>query len=382
MTRTAQGPRFRRRTPPGAPPGTLVADPAAVGSAISLIGYDDDRIIERSDISVEDVRSIRGTIPIAWINVNGLADVELIEQLGEIFGLHGLALEDVVNVHQRPKIEEYMDHVFIVTRMGILEDEFETEQVSMFVGEDFVLTFQERPGDCFDPVRERLRHHKGRIRQSGKDYLVYALIDAVIDAYFPILEEYGERLESLEDAVVSRPDPDLVERVHEMKRNLLGMRRAIWPHREMINNLIRDETTLVSAQTRVYLRDCYDHAFQLMDIVETYREIASGLVDVYLSSMSTRLNEIMKVLTIIATIFIPLGFVASLYGMNFDRSVSPWNMPELGWRYGYPFVVFVMGAAAGLLLFYFWRRGWIGSIQTYRGRRRTKSKRQPPGAGR
>jgi magnesium transporter len=373
MTRRRHNLHVRRRTPPGASPGTLIPDPAAVGSTISLIGYGDDQLIERHEISVDDVRSVKGTVPIVWINVDGLGDIELIERLGEIFGLHGLALEDVINVHQRPKAEEYEDHVFIVTRMVVPGPRVKTEQVSMFVGRDFVLTFQERPGDCFDLVRERLRSREGRIHQSGKDYLAYALIDAGIDAYFPVLEDYGERLEALEDAVVSRPQPDLIERVHAMKRDLLALRRAIWPHREMISALIREETPLVTDQTRVYLRDCYDHSIQLMDIVETYREVASGLVDVYLSSMSTRLNDIMKVLTIIATVFIPLGFIASLYGMNFDRSVSAWNMPELGWRFGYPLVLLVMAVSAGLLMLYFVRQRWIGQFW-----KRSRPRRKPP----
>lgn len=377
MTRQRHGPRIRRRTPPGASPGTLVADPAALGSAVSLIGYGDEQIVERRDVAVEEIRSTKGSVPILWVDVAGLADVELIRELGGIFGLHGLALEDVVNVHQRPKAEEYEDHVFIVTRMVAPGRRGETEQVSIFLGQGFVLTFQERPGDCFEPVRERLRRHKGRIRQSGEDYLAYALIDSVIDGFFPVLEAYGERLERLEDEVVSRPGPELIAQVHAMKRDLLGLRRAIWPLREMINTLIRDETPLVTEQTRVYLRDCYDHAIQLMDVVETYREIASGLVDIYLSSMSTRLNDIMKVLTLIATIFIPLGFIASLYGMNFDRAASPWNMPELGWRYGYPLALLVMAVCAGLLLSYFLRQGWIGPFWPWSRRRR---KRAPPPA--
>ncbi len=363
MTRRPYGMRVRRRAPPGASPGTLIADPAAVGSSISLIGYGDHQVIERTNLSIADVRSIKLTVPIVWINVDGLANIELIEQLGEVFGLHGLALEDVINVHQRPKAEEYEDHVFIVTRMVSRRQRGETEQVSMFVGQDFILTFQERSGDCFDLVRERLRKKKGRIRQSGTDYLAYALVDAVMDGYFPVLEEYGEALEKLEDAVVSAPGPALIEQVHAMKRDLLGLRRAIWPHREMINGLIRDESPLFNDQVRVYLRDCYDHAVQLIDIVETYREVASGLVDIYLSSMSTRLNDIMKVLTLIATIFIPLSFIASLYGMNFDRSISPWNMPELGWHFGYPFALLIMAITAALLVLYFVRKRWIGPVK-------------------
>ena len=366
------GRRRRRRAPPGTAPGTLLADPSAHRSSLNLISYGDADFDERDEVSVADVEAAKGSRPVLWINVNGLADVALIESLGNVFGLHGLALEDVVNVHQRPKAEAYEDHVFIVTRMALPGSHLDTEQVSIFVGDDFVLTFQERPGDCFDLVRDRLRHSRGRIRKSGPDYLAYALIDAVLDAYFPILEEYGERLERLEDAVISRARPELIEEVHGMKRNLLSLRRAIWPHREMVNELIRDEASVVSGQTRVYLRDCYDHAIQLMDIVETYREIASGLVDIYLSSMSARLNDIMKVLTVIATVFIPLSFIASLYGMNFDPDASPWNMPELTWRFGYPLALLLMAAVAGVLLAYFVRRGWIGPFGRWT--------RQRPGA--
>lgn len=365
--------QIKRRTRPGAAPGTMVADPKAQRSAISLFAYGDEQFVERENVSVDDIRAIKGTTPNLWVNIDGLADIDIITELGNLFGLHSLAMEDVVNVHQRPKAEEYDDHVFVVSRMIVAEGDIATEQVSLFLGRDFVLTFQEQPGDCFNPVRDRLRRHKGRIRQSGGDYLAYALIDTVVDAYFPVLEEYGERIEILEDAVVTEPRPELIERVHSMKRDLLGLRRAIWPHREMINALIRDENDLVSDQTRIFLRDCYDHTIQLMDIVETYREIASGLVDVYLSSMSTRLNDIMKVLTIIATIFMPLSFIASLYGMNFDRSVSPWNMPELGWRYGYPFALAIMAISAALLVYYFFREHWIGPIwKRRRGRPRHK----------
>lgn len=370
MKSRPDNPDIRRRTPPGAPPGTLIADPQAVGSSATLVGYGDDRIVERRDVSIEDVESIRGTFPIVWINVEGLADIDFIRRLGVLLGLHGLALEDVINVHQRPKAEEYEDHVFIVSRMVVAGERFETEQVSLFLGQDYLLTFQERPGDCFETVRERLRRGTSRLRQQRTDYLAYALIDAVLDAYFPVLERYGERLEKLEDVVVSRPEPDTIEQIHVLKRDLLSLRRSIWPHREMINSLIRDETPFVTDQTRIYLRDCYDHAVQLIDIVETYREIAFGLIDIYLSSMSTRLNDIMKVLTIIATVFIPLSFIASLYGMNFDRAASPWNMPELGWRFGYPLVLLLMTLTTVALLWYFVSKRWINPL---RRRRRTES---------
>ena len=229
----------------------------------------------------------------------------------------------------------------------------------MVLGEGWVLTFQERAGDCFEPVRERLRHGKGRIRQTGADYLAYALLDAAIDGYFPLLETMGEAIETLEDSVVTDPDRRQVEQLHHIKRDLLVLRRAIWPLRELLGALLRDETSVITPATRPYLRDTYDHTVQLMDIVETYREIASGLLDVYLSSQSARLNEVMKVLTIIATIFMPMSFVASLYGMNFDTT-HPFNMPELSWPFGYAFALFIMATIATGLLWWFKRKGWLG----------------------
>jgi magnesium transporter len=234
-----------------------------------------------------------------------------------------------------------------------------TEQISMFLGERVLLTFQERPGDCFDPVRTRLRAARGQIRNRQIDYLAYTLLDAVIDGYFPVLEGLGERLEDLEDRVIAAPADLEVARIHEIRRELLTIRRAVWPQREMVNALTRESSHYVTDQTRPYLRDCYDHTIQLMDIIETYREIATGLVDVYLSSVSTRLNEVMKVLTIIATIFIPLSFITGLYGMNFDTAASPWNMPELAWYWGYPMALGLMAVVAAGLLYYFYRKGWL-----------------------
>ncbi len=350
----------RKRTSAGAPPGTLVADPASAPTAVDYLSYDETGCIEKATGDVGELQEVVGSRSVTWINVNGLADIALIEAIGKLFNMHQLALEDVINVHQRPKVEEYDDHLFIVTRMLSEPSAKETEQVSLFLGKGFVVTFQERPGDVFEPVRQRLRRDGAQIRKLGADYLAYALLDAVIDGYFPALERRGEEVEHLEGLVVSRPRERLLGIIHETKRDLLDLRRAVWPQREMLSALLRQEGRFFEERTKVYLRDCYDHTIQLIDIIETYREVCSGLVETYLSSLSNRMNEIMKVLTIMATVFIPLSFIAGLYGMNFDPKASPWNMPELGWRYGYPFALGLMAAVAGGLLWSFWRRGWIG----------------------
>jgi magnesium transporter len=337
----------------------LVADPAAARPTIHYWRYSRERCDERADCTVEQLEPAREPDDVVWVDVVGLGDTQLIERIGERFGLHPLALEDVVNVHQRPKAEDYDDHLYVVARMPIPDKGAETEQLSVFHSPGLVLTFQQRAGDCFEPVRERIRRGKGRIRSMPADYLLYALLDAVVDDYFPVLEGHGETLEALENEIIRDPSPPCIERLHTMRRDLLALRRAIWPTRDMLGTLLRGEHDLISEATRVYIRDTHDHTFQLIDVVETYREVATGLIDAYLSSLSTKLNEVMKVLTIMATVFLPLTFITSLYGMNFDRG-SPWNMPELGWRLGYPFALLLMLAAVGGMIFYFWRRGWIG----------------------
>jgi len=352
--------RRKRRSTPGASPGTLVPDPHAVHPKVSLIAYGPEALEESTIEDVKEVEATLGRFPVTWVNVDGLADHQLIRELGSIFDLHPLALEDVVNTHQRPKVDEYENKILIVTRMAPLVGEHGTEQVSIILGANFVVTFQERPGDCFEPVRERIRHGRGRIREVGVDYLAYALLDTAVDGYFPALEKYSDILEDLEVQVLDNPDVAIVGRIHTLKRELLEFKHAIWPQRDLFNVLIRDPMDLISDQTTVYLRDCYDHTVQLMDLTETHRETASGLLDTYHSSISTRMNEIMKVLTIIATIFIPLSFIAGVYGMNFDPQRSPWNMPELNWYYGYPFALGLMAALAAGLLVYFYRNGWIG----------------------
>jgi magnesium transporter len=353
--------KIRRRHAPGSPPGQVLPPIHAGNPVFNAVAFGPSEYIEKHDTDLNEIRRLRDAHPVVWIDIAEFGNADLILKIGKIFGLHRLALEDAINTHQRPKVEEYDDHLFLIARMLTDGISTETEQVAFFLGDGYVITFQERVGDCFGPIRDRIQHAKGRIRSHGADYLCYALIDSIVDAYFPVLEHYGELLEELEDRVVNDPHPSHVAALHNMKRDLLMLRRAIWPHREMINDLVRDEHRFIAADTRPFLRDCYDHTIQLMDIVETYREIASGLVDVHISSVSMKLNEVMKVLTIVATIFMPLSFIASLYGMNFDRSASPWNMPELGWTYGYPFALLLMAVSAGGLIWLSWRKGWLGN---------------------
>ena len=358
-TRKRRRPRFRRRTPPGALPGTVAVDPAASRPVIQVMTYGPGQFAEQEVKDVEAVARLRGSAAVTWVNVEGLGDAGTIERLGAIFGLHALALEDVVNAHQQAKVEDYGDHLFIVARMINAGPHPETEQVSLFLGKNFVLTFQERPGDCLGPVRERLRKAKGRIRQLGADYLAYALLDAVVDAYFPVLEQYGETLDKLDDEISTQTARVAVTQIHDLRSDLLLMRRVIWPLRDMVSALARDPNPLVTSETRVFLRDCYDHTVQIIDLVETSREMCSDLRDFYLSAVNNRMSEVMKVLTVIATTFIPLTFIAGLYGMNFDPQVSSWNMPELRWHYGYPLTLAIMLAVATWQIVFFWRRGWL-----------------------
>lgn len=355
-----RGPRRRRKhAPPGTSPGTLIADPAAPKPVLTLIAYGQDGVREEPAGNLATLRSRMAGLPVLWLDVAGLGDAATIQAVGEAFGLHRLALEDVINVHQRPKVEVYGEHRFIVARAIDTPGVLETEQLALFLGPGFVVSFQERPGGCFDLVRERIRSAKGQVRTSGPDYLVYTLLDAAIDTFFPGLEALGEQLETLEDEIVLQPRSDSLHRVHAIKRDLLSLRRAVWPQREALSFLLREEEGVISKGTRLYLNDCYDHTVQLMDLVETYREVASGLTEIYLSSMSHRLNEVMRVLTVIATIFIPLTFVVGVYGMNFDTR-WPWNMPELRWRYGYVACLVFMAAVGFGLYGWFRRRGWVG----------------------
>lgn len=347
---------FSRRSLPGSAPGTLIVDPAASKTKIRVVAYDADKVIERD---VEDAGSLRAFLsqwPVTWIQVTGLGDLSVITQLGELFGLHRLALEDVINVHQRPKVEQYKDYCYIVVRTVGDAEGFATEQVSIFLGKNFVLSFQECASACFDPIFVRIREGKGRSRTAGPDHLAYALIDACIDRFFPVLERYGEAIEALEDAIIAQPDAAAIERIHEMKRGLLTLRRTAWPMREATTILYREPIPLIDDEERIYLRDCYDHMVQIIDLLENYRDVTSGLMEVYLSSIGNRTNEIMKVLTILSAVFIPLTLIAGIYGMNFQKQV-----PDLGWRWGFPFALGLMAAVALILLVYFRIRGWLGT---------------------
>jgi len=339
----------------------MAVDTEAPPPVIRVMAYSPENLEEREIRDLESIPELLEKWPVTWINVDGLGHEPTIRRLGEIFDLHRLAIADVVNVYQRAKVEDYPGCLFIVTRMVLDEGELHSEQISMFLGKNYVLTFQERPGDCLDPVRERIRKGAGRIRQAGPDYLAYAILDAVVDHYFPVLEEYGERLEDLEDTVITRPTSGIVSRVHKIRRELLSIRRAVWPKREAVNSLMRESTPLVTDETRLYLRDVYDHAVQVIDLVENYRDIASGLMEAYLSSVSNRMNEIMKVLSVFATIFIPLTFIAGIYGMNFD------DMPELHWKFGYPLALGFMVVIAVVMLAFFRRAGWFGGGSPRRG---------------
>ncbi|MDK2896867.1 MAG: magnesium transporter [Candidatus Atribacteria bacterium] len=339
----------------GALPGTLVyTGDKREDFAVWVIDYNIDEYKETELKSVEECFPFKDSPTVTWIDIVGLHKIEAIEKIGKHYNLHPLILEDILNVKQRPKIEYFDDYIFIVLKT-LTYDEFsgiEAEQVSIIVGKNFVFTFQERKGDVFEPIRARIRHNKGVIRENGADYLLYALIDVIVDNYFVILEKLGEEIEDLEEEVISDSSPATVQAIHRLKRNLIELRKSVWPLREILNTLSKDESRLVK-KTLIYLRDVYDHTIQIIDTVEIFRDMVSGLLDVYLSSTSNKMNEIMKVLTIIATIFIPLTFLAGIYGMNFRY------MPELEWRLGYPLVLGVMlGIGIGMVI-YFKRKKWM-----------------------
>ena len=345
---------------PGSEPGTLIIEPDAKPSRIILIDYDEDNAIRKVDITPNACAPYIGTNTVSWMDIQGLGSETVLKQVGEIFNLHPLLLEDVVNVPQRPKLEDYNNQLLVISHMVRLkEDEsgFDTEQVSFVLGKRYLLSFQEEElQDCFEIVRDRIRTSQGRVRKSGADYLTYLLLDTIIDGYFPVVEHYEDRIEALEDVIISNPDRDTMQEIYDVRRELLALRRLIWPMRNVLNLLMRDHHGIVSDEVQIYFRDSYDHVIQILEIIEAYRELAASLMDVYMSTMGNKLNEIMKFLTVISTIFIPLTFIVGVYGMNFE------NMPELKGEWSYFLVWLVMLAVAGGLIFYFWRKGWFKPI--------------------
>ncbi|MEM3586000.1 MAG: magnesium/cobalt transporter CorA [Candidatus Jordarchaeaceae archaeon] len=342
----------------GLPPGTLVhVGKKPVGKVrITIIDYDEQHVIEKEVKTIDECFPFKNTPTVTWINIDGVHDAEIVEKIGNCFDIHPIILEDIMNTEQRPKIEDLGNYIFIILRMihpNTKGKEIESEQVSIIIHSNYVITFQERPGDVFEPIRERIRSGKGRIRKMGPDYLAYSLIDAIVDAYFVISEKIGEQIGDIDEELITNPTQETLRSIHKLKRELLSLRRYTWPVREIINVLEKAESPLIKKSTGIYLRDVYDHTIQIIDTIEIFRETLSEMVDAYLSSINNRMNEIMKVLTVIATLFIPLTFIASIYGMNFS-----W-MPELEWPEGYHIVLLVMAALGILMLIYFKRKKWI-----------------------
>lgn len=351
---TKSGITLKQGLAPGTP--VFVGQQRTHETTLDIIDYGEDHVVEREDVEIDECVRLLQKPGVTWINVNGIHETKLVETLGERFGLHPLTIEDIVNTTQRPKMEEFDEYIFVVIRMLHYingDDEIASEQVSLIVGDEFVISFQERSEDVFESVRARIRNSKGRVRRLKADYLAYTLMDCVVDGYFSILEKLGERIETLEDEIVENPAQDTMQRIHILKRELLHVRKSVWPLREEIAAILRTETPIIQESTYAYLRDVHDHAIRVIDTVETYRDALMGMHDTYLTVVSNRMNEVMKLLTIIATIFIPLTFIVGVYGMNFHY------MPELDWRFGYFSILGVMAFIAFGMLMYFRKKDWL-----------------------
>ncbi len=348
----------KRSTKGGLAPGTLlhVGERKAEGTQLWQIVYDAAGVEEHTPLA-RDIRLPPGDqTGVRWINVDGLQEVEVLGAIGERFGLHPLVVEDILHTAQRPKLEDYGEYLFIVLKSlyhGAESGDPEIEQISLVLGPNYVLSFQERAGDEFEPIRERIRANKGRVRKAGADYLGYALVDLIVDQYFVVLERFGDQIEVLEGELIADPTPDTAHAIHHLKQEMALLRKSVWPLREVVSGLERSESPMIHDSTHPYLRDVYDHTVQVIDSVETFRDILSGMLDIYLSSVSNRMNEVMKVLTIISTVFIPLTFVVGVYGMNFE------HMPELSWPWAYPLVWLVMVAVAVLMVIFFRQKRWL-----------------------
>jgi len=341
----------------GLSPGSLVhvGERKVDKARITVLDYDADNVFEKEVASVEECYPFRDTSTVTWINVDGIHDADVVGKLGGHFGLHPLVLEDIMNTTQRPKMEDLGEAVYLVLKMISTgpEGDIGAEQLSLVFGPNYVLSFKEQPGDAFGPVRERIRKGQGRLRKMGPDYLAYALLDAAVDDYFVVLEKLGDRVESLEDELISNPDRKTLADIHDLKTKMLFLRKAIWPLRDAAGRLERAETPLIKESTGIYIRDVYDHLIQIIDNIETFRDMLSGILDIYLSSVSNRMNEVMKILTIIGTIFIPLTFLVGVYGMNFEF------IPEIHWRWGYFALWGVMLLMGGSLVMFFKRKKWL-----------------------
>jgi len=339
----------------GLSPGTLVYTGTNTGDIrIRLIDYDEKNFEENNLKNIEESFPFKATPTVTWINIDGIHDTNLIEKIGKHFDIHPIVLEDILTTNQRPKFEDFGSYFFAVLKMITThENKIECEQVSLIVAENYIISFQEREGDVFDAIRKRIKNPDGKHRKMGTDYLAYSLVDAIVDNYFVILENYGERIEDIENELMENPNKKIVQTIHHLKGEMISLRKAVWPLRDMITSMERGDSKLIKQKTKIYLRDVYDHTIQIIESVETYRDMIAGMIEIYLTNVNNRMNEIMKVLTVIATIFIPLTFIVGIYGMNFKY------MPELIWEFGYPLVLIGMLVVSLVMVVFFRRKKWI-----------------------
>ena len=348
----------------GMSPGSLIftGEQKTEKVSVSLFDYNSGNFSETSIDDLNDLEKYKNNSNVTWINVVGLHDINILDTIGNIFGIHPLVLEDILNVSHNPKIEDYENFLFLVVKMINYKEDInilDIEQVSLIIGKNYIITFQEKNGDVFEPIRNRIRTAKGLVRKYNEDYLAYRILDSIIDNYFSVLENFDDRIEDIEDQILAQPDESSLEEIHHLRKELIKLRRAVSPLREMIFTIEKERFNLIQKTTYVYLRDLSDHIKQIIDTIENYREFINGLLEVYLSNASQRMNEVVKLLTIISTIFIPLTFIVGIYGMNFRTDASRWNMPELDWAFGYPFVMALMVVIAVTLIIFFKKKRWF-----------------------
>ena len=348
----------RRAKKAGMPPGSLVylGDKPSADTKITLFDYVEDHCAEREVHSAEECAAYKESSTVTWINIDGIQNIGVLEKIGRQYDLHPLVMEDILNTDQRPKVEDHDRYLYVVLKMlsyNEADQEIAIEQLSLVLGENFVLSFQDKPGDVLDPLRERIRHAKGRIRKLGADYLLYAIMDEVVDNYFAVMEKLGEKVELIEDIVAVKPKQDTLQQIHRLKREMIVLRKAVWPLRELVSTLRHDDTPLLKQSTLIYFRDLHDHVIQIIDGIEAYRDMLSSMLDVYLSIMSNRTNGVMKVLALFSAIFMPLTFITGIFGMNFK------DFPELEWRYGFQGTVILMLVLSVGMIIFFRRKKWL-----------------------